>query len=264
MKVAKNKAWTFFIMASLSFAPFAKPVPTNLNKPVLNVDTVALKNSLTIKFEKNLTKQQVSLLQKEIINHSGKAVPALVEVMKSSKYPDKNRWIATFLMGKVMGKKSSPFISRFVEHPNWVMRMASLKTLLALKEKNYSKAYITALKDDSFIVRKQALDNIKKLEITEAAPNVWAMLYDKKNYYSNKNGAKRTNLIKDAVKTVGDLKFKKALDPLFTMIQKKKYQDIFEEMEYSLQKITGKKGPDSDINTKRRFWKKIALASKTF
>ena len=76
--------------------------------------------------------------------------------MKSDKYPEKNRWVATFLLGRIMGKKSSSFVSRFVEHPNWVLRMASLKTLLALKEERYQKKYIKALKDNSFIVRTQA------------------------------------------------------------------------------------------------------------
>ena len=141
--------------------------------------------------------------------------------------------------------------------------MASLKTLLALKEKKYSNLYGQALKDNSFIVRKQALDNIRLLDAKEQAPVVWSMLYDKRNYYNPKDGnRKRTNLIKQAIKTVGDLKFEKAKAPLLSMIQKDKYSDIFKEMDYSLTKITGKKSPE-EKNLKLRFWKKIAISEKT-
>jgi HEAT repeat protein len=175
----------------------------------------------------------------------------------------KNRWVATFLIGRIMGKKSSPFLAKFLKHPNWVMRMASLKTLLALKEKGYGVAYASALKDRSFIVRKQALENIRKLELNDKGAEVWSMLYDKRNYYNPKDGQKkRTNLIREAIKTIGDLKFGKAKTALLSMVQKEKYKDIFNEIDYSLTKITGKKSPE-DTNLKKRFWKKIAISNQT-
>ena len=239
--------------------PF-RPAPMS----VKDVSPTSLKSVLLTKFKKNLSNPQIKMLKAEVINYSGKAIPALVEVMKSNKYPDKSRWVATFLVGRIMGKKAAPFLSKFMGHPNWVLRMAAMKTLMALKQKQYKKEYAKALKDKSFIVRRQALETIKHLELTDLAPNVWAMLYDKENYYTGKGNNKRTNLIKKAVKTVGDLKFEQARKPLFTMIQKKKYEDIFTEMEYSLQKITGKKAPEQDLKTKRRFWSKVALSFKTF
>jgi hypothetical protein len=225
----------------------------------------AIKAELLAGYSKeDLTKEQLSALRKRTLDNSGTSVPALIEVMKSSKYPDKNRWVATFLLGMIMGEKSSAFISKFLSHPNWVMRMASLKTLLALKQEKFSHLYIRALKDQSLLVRTQALENIKRLQVKDAAPHVWAMLYDKKNYYSGKKTAKRGELIREAVKTVGDLKFEKARDPLFTMVQKPKYQDIFDELDYSLSKLTGKKSPEGDPSKKRDYWKKIALSYKTF
>lgn len=226
--------------------------------------TQMIKNVLLTEFKKDLKTKEVQSLKKQALNYSGKAIPALIEVMKSDKFPDKNRWVATFLVGQIMGKKSSPFLAKFLKHPSWVMRMASLKTLLALKEKRYGTNYAKALKDSSFIVRKQALENIKKLEIKEKAANVWAMLYDKRNYYNPKDGSrKRTNLIKEAIKVVGDLKFEKAKTPLLSMVQKDKYDDIFSEIDYSLSQITGKKSPDSK-KLKKRFWNKIAISNKTF
>lgn len=225
--------------------------------------TDAIEKNLLNEFKKDLKAPEILKLKKKTLTFSGKAIPALVKVMKSNAYPEKNRWVATFLVGRIMGKKSSPFLAKFLRHPNWVMRMASLKTLLALGEKRYDQAYAMALKDNSFIVRKQALTNIRKLNIEKRAPEVWSMLYDKRNYYSPKEGTKkRTNLIKEAVRTVGDLKFKKAVKPLLSMSQKEKYQDIFSEVDYALSKILNKKSPKEE-SLKKRFWKKLAIAEKT-
>lgn len=226
--------------------------------------------SLLKKFSKQSSKKELIALKKEVLSHTGKSVPALVKVMKSEKYPEKNRWVATFMLGKVMGKKSAPFISKFLNHPSWVMRMASLKTLLALKGTEYKRKFSDALKDKSFIVRSQALDNISKLNLKSEAPFVWQMLYDKRNYYAPKKGVspkvanlKRTNIIKKAILTIGDLKFEKAKAPLLSMIQKDKYKDIFTEMNTSLEKITGKKAPKGENQLKLMFWKKVAIANKT-
>ena len=238
--------------------------------------------SLLKKFAKKSSKKELVTLKKEVLSYKGKSVPALVQVMKSGEYPEKNKWIATFLLGQVMGKKSAPFVSKFLKHPSWVMRMASLKTLLALKRVEYKRSYSNALKDKSFIVRSQALDNISKLNLTSEAPFVWQMLYDKRNYYSpkpkknlksknaknvktqNVENLKRTNLIKKVIATIGDLKFQKAKGPLLTMTQKNKYNDIFKEIDLSLIKITGKKSPAGSMKIKKRYWSKIAIANKTF
>jgi len=226
--------------------------------------------SLLKKFSKNTTKKDILRLKKEVLSYNGKSVPALVEVMKNGKYPEKNRWVATFMLGKVMGKKSAPFISKFLKHPSWVMRMASLKTLLALKGKEYKRQFSTALKDKSMIVRFQALDNISSLKLISEAPFVWQMLYDKRNYYQPKGknkkikNLKRTNIIKKVIVTVGELKFQKAKKPLLSMIKNKKYDDIFKEMDKSLAKITGKKSPAGSKKLKKRYWNKVAISTTSF
>lgn len=214
--------------------------------------------SVTYKHNKDLVR-----LQKLTLMNKGKSVPALIQVMKNSKYPDKNRWIATFLLGKIMGKRSAPFISKFLKHPNWVMRLASLKTLLALGGKSYAGMFANALKDKSYIVRTQALENIRKMRLTNYSASVWQMLYDKRNYYAPKGKKKRrANIIKEVVKTVGELKFKEAKGPLLKMVQKKRYEDIFEEISGSLEKITGKEVPNGNKNVKRQFWSRVAINNK--
>lgn len=228
------------------------------------INNSEVKNALLQKYMMNYSeKSQLAQLKSETLKQGGKSVEALIEVMKNGKYPDKNRWMATFLLGQIMGEKSAPFLAKFLQHPHWVMRMASLKTMLALKQKNYSRQYAKLLKDDSFIVRSQALDTIRTLKTAEAAPQVWAMLYDKKNYYQPTiNGkalkSKRSNIIKNVILTVGDLKFEKARLPLIKMIQKDRYNDIFVEIDKSLMKITGLTSP-ADTAKKRIFWQRMAL-----
>ena len=211
------------------------------------------------------TKKELVNLKQETLKHGGQSVAALIEVMKNGKYPEKNRWMATFLLGEIMGDKSAPFLSKFFRHPSWVMRMASLKTMLALKQDKYGPQYAALLTDESLLVRSQALENIRQLKIQSIAPQVWVMLYDKKNYYEPTiNGKalklKRSNLIKSIITTVGELKFKEAEDPLFKMIQKERYIDIFPEMDLALSSITGKKSPaNGDVKTKRIFWQRMSL-----
>lgn len=239
-------------------------------KPAPGQTSALTQNLLQLFAKESLKNTEMKQLQAEALKHGGNSVPALIEVMKNDKFPDKNRWAATFLLGQIMGDQSAPFIARFVEHPSWVLRMASLKTLLALKQDKYASKFTKALKDESLIVRGQALENIRELKIKNQAPSVWAMLYDKKNYYQEKSKGKeglthkRSHLIKDVIKTVGELEFKEARDPLFKMIQNDKYNDIFDEMDFALSKIVGKPSPEGPQNVKRHFWKRTSMSFKTF
>lgn len=259
------KKISLLILSLLCFQVYAKPKVSN-KKVSTDFDTIkskGLKATILSEYsKKGLTKKQIASLKKRTLAHGPGAVPALIEVMKSSKYPDRNKWVATFLLGKIVGKKSAPFISRFIQHPNWVMRMASLKTLNALKADKYDGLYAYALKDKSMIVRSQALENIRTMNLTNMGTVVWAMLYDKQNYHVSKKPkgkSKRTNIIRRVIRTVGDLKFNKAKEPLLAMIQKKKYKDIFNEMDYALSKITGKNSPKGKAILKKQFWKRYRM-----
>ena len=227
-------------------------------------EVAGVKKELLAKLKHPLKQKEVKEAKALILKHGGKSVEALVEVMKNGQYPELNRWIATFMLGRIMGKKASPFLVKFLKHPHWPMRVAALKTLLALREKRFASAYAHALSDKSMLVRKQALENVKKLSLKQTAPMVWAMLYDKKNYHFGKNGKKGTHFVKDIVKTIGQFRFKKATKPLLGMIQKDRYKSIFFEIEYALREITGKKIPRGGIEAKRRYWKKVALGHAQF
>jgi len=205
----------------------------------------------------NLIASDLKKVKKQILKQGNKAVPLLINVMKAGKYPIKNRWAATFLLGQIMGKKSAPFIARFAEHPHWTMRVASLKTLLALKQKKYSDLYTKALDDKSLLVRIQALENIRHLKLKSAASNVWAMIFEEKNYQGTQGKLKRSNIIKNAIRTVGELDYQMAKKALLRLSQKKQYEDIFGDIEYSLSKLLKKKLPKGSVQKKRKFLKKF-------
>jgi HEAT repeat protein len=183
-----------------------------------------------------------------------KSVPTLIKVMKDGAFPEKNRWHATMLLGQVMGKKSAPFIARFAEHPSWMMRVASLKALAALDMREYHGVYARALNDSSLIVRVQALDNISHMKLSKLAPNVWNMMYDQTNYTGSAGKRKRTSIVRSIIRTVGDLKYAPAKTALTKLIQKPKYQDLVEDLDYSLESITGKTSPNTNVQTRRSFW----------
>jgi HEAT repeat protein len=140
------------------------------------------------------------------------------------------------------------------------MRVASLKALLGLKQKDYVAVYSKSLTDPSLIVRVQALDNISQMKLDKLAPNVWSMMYDQSNYTGQKGARKRTSIVKSIIRTVGDLKYVQAKKPLAKLIQKPKYQDLIEDLDYSLEKITGEVSPNS-VDQRRKFWQKMALNS---
>ena len=198
-----------------------------------------------------------SMIKRHTLKHRQKAVPILIKVMKESKYPEQNRWQATMLLGQVMGKKSAPFIAKFIDHPHWMMRVASLKALLGLKQDTYHAVYAKALKDPSLIVRVQALDNISKMNISPLAPRVWNMMYDQTNYSGDAGNRKRTSIVRSIIRTIGDIRFDKAKAPLAKLIQKPKYQDLIEDLDYSLEKITGEVSPNSSLEIRRKFWSKV-------
>jgi hypothetical protein len=201
----------------------------------------------------------VATIKRHTLSHRAKAVPLLIKVMKDSKFPEQNRWQATMLLGQIMGKKSAPFIAKFASHPHWMMRVASLKALLALRQDSYQAVYAKALKDPSLIVRVQALDNISQLKIKALAPEVWSMMYDDSNYAGDAGNRKRTSIIRSVIRTLGDVRFDKAKLPLAKLIQKPKYQDLMEDLDYSLEKITGEVSPNG-VDGRRKFWSKYAMA----
>ena len=207
----------------------------------------------------NKSKEELKKLKEKVLKRGTEAVKTLVTVMKDEQFPIKNRWLATFMLARVMGRKSSPFISKFAEHPHWMLRMASLKSLMGLGEAKYEDIYASSLNDDSLVVRSQGLEIIRHFKLRSLAPSVWNMMYHRHNYTGGDGKKKRTYIIGQVIKTIGDLGYSKVKSSLFKMISKEKYSDVFKELDYALSKLTGKKSPDGPINVKKHFWNRTRL-----
>ena len=249
-------------ISTLSFAAVEKKIQLlkepNGKKINLQKEDVVTLERLENMFTMDATTPGLqAMLKRHTFKHKQKAVPVLIKVMKESKYPEQNRWHATMLLAQVMGKKSAPFIAKFADHPHWMMRVAALKALLGLKQAEYHAVYAKALKDPSLIVRVQALDNISQLKITSLGPEVWKMMYDQTNYSGEKGSRKRTSIVKSVIRTVGDVRYEKARKPLAKLIQNTKYHDLIDDLDYSLEKITGEVSPNS-AEQRRKFWSKVA------
>lgn len=254
----------FLSVSSLSFAASTRHSIQLMKDPqgkkveLSREDVVSLERLENMFSMEGRTPGLAAMLKRHTLKHRQKAVPTLIKVMKESKYPDQNRWQATMLLAQVMGKKSAPFIARFSEHPNWMMRVASLKALLGLSQAEYVAVYSKALKDPSLIVRVQALDNISRMKIKSLAPDVWGMMYDKTNYSGEAGKRKRTSIVRSVIRTLGDLEYQRASKPMALLIQKPKYQDLMEDLDYSLEKITGERSPNG-VAERRKFWSKLAV-----
>lgn len=216
-------AMKIFFILFLSFSSLTAPVKTA---------------TLLSQFaDKNDSPLFLAELKKRTMGAGSQAVPTLIEVMKGDQYTDKKRWLATFAMGRIMGKKSFPFIAKFTRHPNWVLRLAGLKTLLALKDHTSKEFYLDALKDPSLVVRLQSLENIRSLGLKEYGKDVWQMIFHKHNYQGKKGQRRRTTIIAKAIRVLGDLQYRPARKALLKLAQNKKYADLMYDINYALEKI---------------------------
>lgn len=219
-----------------------------------NLNLLKLKKTLK---KEIVNKSHYKKIEKEILEAKGKSVPLLIEVMKSAKYPDRNRWLATMSLARLMGKKSLPFIRTFLNHPSWMMRLVSLKVLRMFKDTKSDQAIEKALFDKASLVRIEALDMISKRKRVGDSNKIWKMLFDKKNYYKAKKGKLQvTEVLSRVIEALGEFKDKSVSKGLAKLLQDKKYEGLASKIDLSLSKITGKKSPEAN---KKSYWKKQVL-----
>ncbi len=251
---------SFSLMSFSLSTAWSSRLPTQ-DIPKMEFDNSTLEGRLLKIFKSAQSEDDVKLARSLALQHGGASISALIRVMKDSRFPDNSRWSATFLLTQIAGKKSAPVLKQFLNHPNWLMKVASLKALLALGATEYGQEYARLLEDQSLLVRAQALENIRHLRLKDYAPNVWAMLYDEENYNQVEGRYRRGDLIRTVILTIGDLEFNEAKEPLLRMVQQDRYNDIFREMNYSLEKITGRNPPSQgEKQIVRRFWQRVAVS----
>lgn len=227
-------------------------VPLNIHRPSFSLDEKHKNlNSLDqlLKTEWKKSVDFASLSQKTL-SFGPKAVPVLLHAMKRKSYPVQNRWIAMFSLTKLMGKNSSKVLSKFTKHPDWMMRLGALKCLLFLKEKKYSTSYAALLKDNSLVVRQQALKNIHHLELRESSHAVNSLLSD----LSKQDSANRDQMTDLAVVTLAKLGHKESIPTLVKMLKLQQFKKNSAAIDFSLELLTGKKSPAGDLSSKVTFW----------
>ena len=166
-----------------------------------------------------------------------KNVPTLFKVMKDQTMSEQSRWLATVLVGKTLGKKSIDYLAKYTMHPEVILRLASLKSLLSLEARNKSTVFKNALFDKSLLVRKQALEAVKKLNLKDAEPQLLKMLVDKKNYFTKNKKLKRSPIIKEIINTIGVLKLKKTKKLLISLRKKAGYEDLYPSLDMAISRL---------------------------
>ena len=254
--LVKESSFLYPIIGLILFLSFISSSLSSIKRNYYISSFSQKKELINLLSDKRKNSNNIKKIKEISYKMGGDAVPILIKAMKSNKFPDKTRWASIFILGKIMGKKSAPLLIKYLEHPNFILRLASLKTLLQLKETNLNGKLKKVLRDKSLLVRFQALENRRSLKLKKYSNDVWKMLFEKNNYHNLKNKKLvRSQIIKKVVRVLGDLKFKKALIPFLKIIQKDNYEDLFIDIDYSLQKLSGKKSPKSE-KLKKVFWKK--------
>jgi hypothetical protein len=206
-------------------------------------------------FKKNqLSKIEREELKKSVLKVGPPAMTLLTKVLRENSYPDHSRWSACFFVGQLMGKKAQNYLVKFTEHPLWLLRVAALKTLLHIKADNVGPIYAKKLKDESYLVRVQALESIAYLKLDDHAKDIYQMLFDKKNYTLEKGKYKRSEIIKQALKTLGDFKYQPMAKGLVKMMKKESYKDLHSDIDSALTKITGLKSSGTNLEERKNFW----------
>ncbi len=159
-------------------------------------------------FKKNeLLKIEGEELKKRFLKLGSPAMTLLTKVIRENFYPVHSRWSVFFFIGQLMGKKSQNDLVKLTENPLWLLRLVTLKTLLHIKADNLVPIYAKKLKEESCQVKVQNLENGKH---------------------------KRSEIIKQALKTLADFKYLPMTKGLVKMIKKNPIK-IFKLLVYNLQ-----------------------------
>lgn len=262
MYYCKSLMMLFFLAFFSTINIYAAVKNPNIEKKTTKLKdkvelTIDQQQLLTLYASKKITKADLKKIKQQTLAMAQKSVPTLVQVIKSKDYSDRSRWLAIFMLGRVMGRKSADYIAHYTRHPNWMLRVAALKVLTALDQKQFISLFGQRLKDKSMVVKIQALESIQKLKLSRLGPYVWKMLFDENNYVKTAGKRKRTQVIAKAIRTLGAIEYKAAQKPLLAMTQSRRYNDLFEHVDWSLNQISKNSSPqNAPIGERRKFWAK--------
>ena len=225
-----NKKASLFLLCASS--ALAAPVPQSHHKDLersLNV----LKNS------GNLTQAIFSLKARD-----ASLEQSLTEMVLDPAKDLKERWFAVMAVTKLQGSQALGNLKKWAEHPEWFVRLASLKALsyLDLNESTYPTSLVMKrLKDKSILVRDGALEVLGRWCLPQTQSKILGVIDDQEHF------RKKHPLFirKRAVDVIGQCGFssvetKKRLVQLF---EEENFYDIHSATHQTLQLLTQRKLP---------------------
>ena len=145
--------------------------------------------------------------------------------------------VELLLIGKTMGRKSTPMMVKYLEHPHWILRSAALKSLQSLKVSYPKKQYRKLLTDKSYVIREQALEIISTLKVKELENDVLKMLGDQSNYIKTKKGIVASEVIKKVLITLSSLGMRESIPLLKKLKSSKAGKSISIQIDEAIKKI---------------------------
>lgn len=162
----------------------------------------------------------------------------LLSELKSDKINDKKRWRAGMEIIKKLGVKSLPLMRKLGEHPDWMLRLLSLKAIRLLKDKTSLSLIERSLFDKSGLVRVEALDLLGDWKIKKSGRKIWKMLSDKKNYLKSNNKTFANKMVvSKIIETIKILKYSRVKKHLLNLRNKKEFKAVALEIDETLKSL---------------------------
>ena len=149
-------------------------------------------------------------------------------------------------------------ISPLLKDKSWLVRMAAIKAITALKHPPSSLKVLALLDDKAMVIQSEAIDALGKLQPPGSADALVKLLRNPSNYKKGKAQwvpLKALTTLKNVKKTKpAGVRLAKALRPL---LDRKSDSKLLLKTLETMESLTGKKlGKKSQLQTKVMAWKK--------
>ena len=205
---------------------------------VYSFDSSAIIKLESILQRDKLSSQDLEAVRKALRDNPKDSLRTFMSVISNKEFPDRSRWLSLILISKTMGRKSVPLLAKYLEHPNWMLRSAAIKSLKSLKVSDKNDLYRKLLKDKSYIIREQALDVISTLKIKSLKYDVLEMFGDKTNYIKTTNGLKASEVLKKVIKTLVALDTKESISLLRRLKKSQLASNIHNQIDLAIKQIS--------------------------
>lgn len=192
------------------------------------------------------------------------AIVELKNITLNKALKDETRWTALFTLARLDGKSSLAVIRSSFSDSSWMLRDGALKTAAALGAAELSNDIAKKLDDQALIVRTTAVETIRHLKLTQYSDRLVTALYDPKNYYNDKVGAKPLWIYSHIFSTLEDFKAVQTVPRLVSLLEKSNDQNFQQRTLACLASLTGKNFSGKSLAEQIYLWKRNTLADQSF